>query len=151
MKISLYNHKQFNLVEFNVTGTEDAYNKIDPESHYMDSVVFNIFTDCFEKANQLYEYYDATKYNPVYIISLRNNLMTHLTSLKQIQTLTNFQEFISGKLQGKDFLLALAKSDKNWTDHWAQYHKQLIIVSKEILSLVNFVIDEDRILWVIGY
>ncbi len=38
-----------------------------------------------------------------------------------------------------------------WIDHWSKYHKQLLSVNKEILELVDFVIDVDRILWVIGY
>ena len=78
-------------------------------------------------------------------------MQMHLSKLEQIKTLEGFQEYISSKLLGREFLLALVKSDKNWTEHWAQYHKRLVIVSKEILNLVDFVIDEDRILWVIGY
>ena len=151
MKISVYGHKELNFVELNITGTEDTYVKCDPESRYLDCVVFNVFTECFEKANQLYEYYDATKYNARYIVILRNHMQMHLSKLEQIKTLEGFQEYISSKLLGREFLLALVKSDKNWTEHWAQYHKRLVIVSKEILNLVDFVIDEDRILWVIGY
>ncbi len=151
MKISLYKHKELNFVELNITGTEDDYNKCDPESRYLDAVAFNLFTQCFEKANQLYEYYQATKYNTRYIIPLRNNLLTHLTQLEQIKTLDAFREFIMAKILGKEFLLALVQSDRSWTDHWMQYHKQLIAVSREILELVDFCIDDDRILWVIGY
>jgi hypothetical protein len=114
-------------------------------------VVFNLFTQCFEKANQLYDYFIPTKYNTRFIIPLRNNLLTHITKLEQLKTLAEFQDFISGKVLGKEFLLALVKSDKNWTDRWMQYHKKLLIVSREILDLVDFCIDEDRILWVIGY
>ena len=151
MKLSLYNHRELNFVELNITGTEESYNKCDPESRYLDCPVFNLFTQCFEKANQLYEYYHATKYNTRYIIPLRNNLITHLTELKALKTLAGFQDFISGKVLGKEFLLALVKSDKTWTDHWKQYHKKLVILTREILELVDFCIDEDRILWVIGY
>lgn len=151
MKISIYNHKELNFVELNITGTEECYNKCDPESRYLDSVVFNLFATCFESANQLYEYYDATKYNTRYIIPLRNNLQTHLAKSEKIKTLTEFEDFISSKVLGREFLLALVKSDKNWTEHWSQYHKQLLMVTQDMLSLIDFVIDEDRILWVIGY
>jgi hypothetical protein len=151
VKIAVYTHRDLNFAELNITGTEDTYNKCDPESRYLDAVVFNLFTQCFEKANRFYEYYQPTRYNTRYIIPLRNNLLTHLTKLEQIGNLAEFQEFISGKVLGKEFLLALVQSDKNWTDHWIQYHKQLAGVSKEILELVDFCIDEDRILWVIGY
>jgi len=151
MKIAVYKYRDLNFVELNITGTEETCNKCDPESRYLDSVVFNLFTQCFEKANQLYDYYLPTKYNTRYIIPLRNNLLTHITVLEQIRTLADFQEFISGKVLGKEFLIALVKSDKSWTDHWTQYHKKLVNVSREILNLVDFCIDEDRILWVIGF
>ena len=151
MNISLYNYKDLNFVELNTTGTEDTCNKCDPESRYLDAVVFNLFTQCFEKANKLYDYYLPTKYNTRYIIPLRNNLLTHLARLEQIKTLAGFQDFISGKVLGKEFLIALVKSDKNWTDRWTLYHKKLVGVSREILDLVDFCIDEDRILWVIGF
>jgi len=151
MNFSIYKAKELNFVELNITGTEDSYNKLDPESRYLDSTVFNIFTRCFEMANKLYEYYQSTKYNTRYIIPLRNNLLTHLAKLEQIKTLNEFREFISAKILGKEFLLALVQSDKNWTEHWEQYHQKLIMVTKEILQLIDFCIDEDRILWVIGY
>lgn len=151
MKFSLYRHKDLNFVELNVTGTEETYNKCDPESRYIDSVAFNLFTRSFEKANRLYDYFIPTRYNTRYIIPLRNNLMTQLASLEQLRTLEEFREFIDRQVLGKDFLLALAGSDKIWADHWKQYHKKLINLSKEILELVDFCIDEDRILWVIGF
>ena len=151
MKLSVYKHRELNFVELNITGTEAIYNKCDSESLYMDCLVFNLFTRCFEKANKLYEYYQATKYNPRYIVPLRNNLLTHLTEFERIKTLEEFQSFISEKVLGKEFLLALVKSDKTWLDHWKQYHKKLIVINKEILELVDFCIDEDRILWIIGY
>ena len=151
VKLSVYKHKELNFVELNITGTEETYNKCDAESRYLDSGVFNLFTQCFEKANQLYDYSIPTKYNTRFIIPLRNNLLTHITKLEQLKTFAEFQDFISGKVLGKEFLLALVKSDKNWTERWMQYHKKLLIVSREILDLVDFCIDEDRILWVIGY
>ena len=151
MKLSVYNYRELNFVELNTTGTEETYNKCDPESRYMDCLVFNLFTECFEKANQLYEYYDATKYNTRYIIPLRNNLLTHITQLQQIKTLDGFEKYISGKILGREFMQALVKSDKKWMERWTEYHEKLVVVSQDILDLVDFCIDEDRILWVIGY
>lgn len=151
MNFSIYRAKELNFVELNITGSEESYNKLDPESSYIDSVVFNIFTQCFESANILYEYYMPTKYNTRYIIPLRNNLLTHLTKLEQLNTLTEFRDFISAKILGKEFLIALVQSDKNWSEHWKQYHKKLIILTRKMLQLIDFCIDEDRILWVIGY
>ena len=57
MKLSIYSQKELNFVELNLTGTDEDYNKLDAESRYIDSVVFNLFTACFEKSNKLYEYF----------------------------------------------------------------------------------------------
>jgi hypothetical protein len=151
MKLSIYSHKELNFVELNLTGTDKNYNKLDAESRYIDSVVFNLFTTCFEKANKLYEYYDATRYNTRYIIPLRNQLLTHLVSLQRLKTLSEFQAFLDEKVFGKEFLLALVRMDKTWMDHWTQYHEKIIKINQELLDLVDFCIDEDHNLYVIGY
>ena len=151
MRFHLYDSKQLNFVELNVTGTNNQYVTCDPESKYLDSVVFNLFTECFEKANSLFEYYGPTKFNSRYIVPLRNRLMTNLTVLDQIRTLADFQDHISKKVLGKDFLRSLVALDRNWSGRWKDYHEKLIRLNRELLELVDFCIDEDRILWVIGY
>ncbi len=151
MKFSLYNHKELNFVELNLTGSEQDYKKCDEGSKYMDTVVFNLFTECFEKSNNLYEYYDATKYNPRHIIPLRNQLLTHLAVLEKIRDLEGFRSFLDKKTFGSIFLLDLVQEDKTWTDRWTLYQEKLVAINRELLELVDFVIDEDRILWVIGY
>ena len=151
VKLSLYNYRELNFVELNTTGTEQVYKKCDSESRYIDTTVFNLFTECFERSNQLYEYFDATKYNPRYIIPLRNQLQTHLSKIGAIRDLGGFQAFLDKKAFGKAFLLDLARCDKTWTGHWSAYHSKLIQLNRELLELVDFIIDEDRILRVIGY
>jgi hypothetical protein len=151
VKLSIYSQKDLNFVELNLTGTDEDYNKLDAESRYIDSIVFNLFISCFEKSNTLYEYYDATKYNTRYIIPLRNQLLTHLTTLQKIKTLSDFQSFLDEKVFGRDFLLALVKMDKTWMDHWPIYHEKLVKINQELLDIVDICIDEDHNLWVIGY
>ena len=151
MKLSLYSYSELNFVELNLTGTDEDYNKLDAESRYIDSVVFNLFTPCFEKANKLYEYHDATKYHTRYIVPLRNQLLTHLVNLQQIKTLSEFQSFLDHKVFGKEFLLALVRMDRNWMDHWTLFHEKIIQINQELLDLVDYCIDEDHNLYVIGY
>jgi hypothetical protein len=156
VKLSLYNHKELNFVELNITGTEQLYNKCDSESRYLDTAVFNLFAECFEKSNNLYEYFDATRFNPRNIIPLRNQLQTHLALIEAIKDLSSFQSFIDGKALGKAFLLEMVRCDKTWADRWSTYHSMLhhsmlLKTNRELLELVDFIIDEDRILWVIGY
>jgi hypothetical protein len=151
MRIDIYGLKDLNFVELNITGTENQYIKCDPESKYLDSVVFNLFADCFEKSNNLYEYYESTKFNARYIVPLRNRLLTNLTLLENIKALPEFQDHVNLKVNGKEFILALIRNDKNWMNHWTTYLEKLININKELLDIVDFCIDEDRILWVIGY
>jgi len=151
MRFNLYNNKQLNFVELNISGTNSKYVTCDPESKFMDSVVFNLFAECFEKANEMYEYYGPTKFNARYIVPLRNRLLTSLTELDRLRLLNDFQDYTGQKVMGKEFLRELVAMDKNWTDRWKVYHENLIRLNKELMDLVDFCIDEDRILWVIGY
>jgi hypothetical protein len=151
MRFHLYDNKQLNFVELNVTGTNSQFVRCDPESKFLDNVVFNLFAECFEKANPLYEYYGPTKFNSRYIVPLRNRLLTNLTELDRVRSLAGFQEYIDQKVMGKEFLRELVALDKNWSGRWKVYHENLIRLNKELLDLVDFCIDEDRILWVVGY
>ena len=151
MRFNLYDNKQLNFVELNITGTNNQYVKCDPESKFLDSVVFNLFAECFERANSLFEYYGPTKFNSRYIVPLRNRLLTNLTELDQIRTLADFQDHINNKILGKEFLRSLVTLDRNWSDRWKVYHESLLKLNRELLELVDFCIDEDRVLWVMGY
>jgi len=84
MRLEIYDSKDLNFVELNITGGNDTLIRCDKESKFIDSVVFNVFTPCFENANKLYEYYGPTKYNARKIIPLRNELITFRDKLKPL-------------------------------------------------------------------
>jgi hypothetical protein len=151
MRLEIYDSKNLNFVELNCTGTDEEYIKCDPESKFLDTDIFNLYVDCFEKANNLYEYYEPTKFNARYIVPLRNRLLTNLTLLEQIKSYSEFQDNITSKVHGKDFLIRLIRDDKNWPDRWMFYLEKLVKINRELIDFVDFCIDEDRILWVIGY
>ena len=151
MRLEIYDSKNLNFVELNCTGTDKEYIKCDSESRFLDTEIFNLFVECFEKANNLYEYYEPTKFNARYIVPLRNRLLTNLTILEKINSLSDFQEYVKSKVHGKDFLRSLIRNDINWTDRWMMYNEKLIKINKELINFVDFCIDEDRILWVMGY
>ena len=132
MRLEIYDSKSLNFVELNCTGTFEEYIKCDPESKFLDTEVFNLFVDCFEKANNLYEYYEPTKFNTRYIVPLRNRLLTNLTLLEQIKSLSEFQDNINSKVHGKDFLIRLIRADKNWTDRWMFYLEKLVKIRETV-------------------
>ena len=151
MQITFYSHKELNFVELNITGNNDTYVKIDAESLYLDSLVFNLFTECFEKSNTLYEYFGPTKYNARHIVPLRHRLMENLIRLQAQESLDQFRKLILGKVMGKDFIQELTQNDRNWIMRWKMYLEKLEFINQGLLDQVDRCIDEDRILWVIGY
>ncbi|MBN2214654.1 MAG: hypothetical protein JW723_10455 [Bacteroidales bacterium] len=151
MKIEIYDSQSLNFVELNITGDNDNYIRCDPESKYMDSIVFNIFVPCFENANKLFDFFGSTKYNSRKIIPLRNELIKNLETFKKAVTIEEFITIVSRKLLGKDFLEELAKEDKAWRDKWKEYLSRLIDINKSLIELTEKCAGEEKILWVIGY
>ncbi len=151
MKLTIYDSKELNFVELNYTGGNDAYIRCDKESKYVDSIVFNLFSPCFEAANKLYEYYGPTKYNARKIIPLRNELIKHLDKLQTIKALKEFKDQISRHFLGKEFLEALKKDHPEWEKDWQTYLNKLIDINKQMITLAEKCADEEKILWVVGY
>ena len=151
MKLEIYDAKELNFVELNYTGGNDTYIRCDKESAYIDSIVFNLFTPCFETANKLYEYYGPTKYNARKIIPLRNELIKHVEQLENLKSVDSFIKHISSHFLGKDFIEALNSDSPNWKNDWKTYLKKLISVNKEMIILTEKCADEEKILWVVGY
>jgi len=151
MKLQIYTSKELNFVELNYTGGNDTYIRCDKESKYIDSIVFNLFTPCFESANKLYEYYGPTKYNARKIIPLRNELIKHLKSLQNLSSAESFIKHISSHFLGKDFIEALGSEFPGWEKSWESYLKNLIAINKELIELAEKCADEEKILWVVGY
>ncbi len=151
MKLHIYNSHELSFVELNISGTNSYFEKCDPESKYLDRVVFNMFTECFKKVNKQYEYFGGTKYNSRLLILLRNQLLANLTILENTRYLSDFQKYIGSRQFGKELLISLIKLDKNWTGRWPIYLEKLRQINKEILDTVDLCINEGKILWIIGY
>lgn len=151
MRLEIYSSKDLNFVELNITGGNDTLIRCDKESKYVDSVVFNIFSPCFENANKLYEYYGPTKYNSRKIIPLRNELIKHRDDLKALKTIESFETHISSHFLGREFLEELQKSDADYKTNWAEHCSKLVKLNEDIIALAEICADEERILWVVGY
>lgn len=151
LRIELFNADYLNIVELNTTGDNENYVKGDSESQYMQSEVFNIFIKCFENSNSLYEFYGATKYNLRKIVPLRNELTQKLETLKRIKSLNDFKEHINNIFLGYEFIDKLKQTNANWENNWENYLGKLKEVNKGLIKITEKCIDEQRILWVIGY
>lgn len=151
MRIELFNSDYLNIVELNTTGDNDNYIKGDSESKYVEGEVFNLFTKCFENAEKLYEFFGSTKYNSRKIIPLRNELINKLESFDKIDSLEGFKNHINQVFLGQDFIDELTIEDKDWESNWNIYLKQLIELNKGLIEITDKCIEEERVLWVIGY
>lgn len=151
MRIEVYDANKLNFVELNISGDNQNYIRCDETSKYVDTEVFNLYAHCFEEANKLYEYYEATKYNPRNIIVLRNALMKNLKNLENIKSKEQFVEFVGNIFLGKEFILSLEKIDKKWEENWGLYLVKLNDINRELIKIIEYCIENERILWVVGY
>ena len=151
MRIELFSSDYLNIVELNTTGDNENYLKGDSESKYVESEVFNLFTRCFENANKLYEFFGATKYNTRNIVPLRNELASKLEALKSIHNFNDFQNHLDQVFLGQEFVDELTIEDSDWKNKWKYYLDKLIIVNQGLIELAEKCIEEQKILWVIGY
>lgn len=151
MKFELFDSHSLNFVELNTTGNEDDFNKCDEESKFLETVIFNVFIDCFEKSYKLYDYIVPTRYNSRSFIPLLNELTRKEEELNQIDSSKLFDIYIRHTFLGEAFIEMLKKEDPKWEKNWNNYQLKLIKICKEIQALVQICIDEERHLWVIGY
>jgi hypothetical protein len=151
MRLEFFGIENLNFVEFNITGDDLNCHRLNEESLYLSSEVFNLYVHCFEKSNELYEYFEPTKYNSRKIVVLNNELNNNLKKLSHIKSLEEFVKHIDGIFMGKNFLVELEKADPSWKEHWKMILTKLIESNKQMIAVVDRCIDESRILWVIGY
>lgn len=151
MRIEIFDADYLNIVELNTTGDNTTYVKGNSESSYMQSEVFNIFIKCFENSNRLYEFYGATKYDIRKIVPLKNELNKKLQLLQNISSLKGFKDHIQNIFLGNEFLEKLNAHYNNWENEWETYLNKLIKVNKGLINIVDKCLDEQRVLWVIGY
>jgi hypothetical protein len=151
MRLEIYGANSLNFVEFNTTGDNITYMRCDKDSMYMDTELFNIFSECFENSNNLYDYFGPTKYNSRNIIVLLNELREFKVKISQIKTLDEFLDFTGSKFLGSSFVMELEKQDKNWSLNWELYCKKMQDTNDQLIKLVSDCIEKEKILWLVGY
>jgi len=151
MRLEIYGVNNLNFIEFNITGDTDTFHQCDKDSQFMDTEVFNLFSECFENSNNLYDYFGPTKYNSRNIVILLNELTDYLEKIKKIDSYESFIDFTGNKFLGVNFVIELDRYDKNWRLNWDIYKIKLMNINQQLIELVNLCITEERTLWLIGY
>jgi hypothetical protein len=151
MRFEIYGANNLNFIEFNTSGDSNSYIKCDKESLFMDTDLFNLFSECFEKSNNLYDYFGPTKYNSRNFVVLLNELKNFLNKIEKINSIENFIDFSGSKFLGSNFVIEIEKNDKSWRLNWEFYKEKLKSINLQLINLVNKCIDKDNNLWLIGY
>jgi hypothetical protein len=151
MKIELLNADCLNFVELNISGNRFIFNKCDPESSFLETDVFNLFSPCFERSNELYDYFTPTMYNVKRLIPLGNELEKHGKLLQELNDHEAFRNFVSGVFLGGNFLSEIEKLNAGWVTDWQFFRDRLLVVNSDLTELVAKCVDEERVLWVLGY
>ena len=151
MRLEFFGIDELNFVEFNTTSDDMNFYRLNGESKFINSEVFNLFAHCFEESNELYEYYEPTKFNARKIVVLRNNLVANYEKLCAIKNQNDFVMFIDSIFMGKAFLTEIERLDADWVKNWDNYFIKIKEANQEMISIVERCIDEIRVLWVIGY
>jgi hypothetical protein len=82
---------------------------------------------------------------------LLNELKKNYALIVAIKSFDHFVDFAGNKFMGSSFVLEIEKKDKNWRLNWEQYVTKLSDVNQQLSNLINRCIDEERLLWVVGY
>jgi len=152
MKFELMTKEEcIDFVEFNITGDSENYNKCDDESLYLNSSLFNIFAGCFERSNHLFEFFGQTMYNSRKFIPLQNELNDNLEKLISIKNFPEFQDYVSNIFMGRELIHQINQVDPDYSKHWRGYIRRWIRINRGLNKLINLCIEEDRVLWVIGF
>jgi len=140
-----------NFIEFNITGDSENYNKCDEESLYLNSSLFNIYAGCFERSNHLFEFIGQTMYNSRTFIPLINELNDNLEKLLAINNFDEFQDYLSSIFMGRELISQFNQIDSEYNKHWRSYIRRWVRINRGLNKLINRCIEEDLVLWVIGY
>ncbi len=152
MKLGLMTKDEcIDFVEFNITGTNQMYQRCDNESLYLNAQIFNIFVGCFERSNHLFDILGSTLYDIRKMIPLRNELEVNFNVLRQIDTLNEFKHYVLGIFLGKNLLEELEQADAYWEKRWKFYLRKLMLINKNLIALVDRCLEEEKVLWFIGY
>lgn len=151
MRFEIYGANNLNFVEFNITGDNLIYNRCDKDSAYMDTELFNLFSECFENSSPVYDYFGPTKYNSRNQIVLLNSLKNYGEQISQIDTIDSFLDFTGSRFLGANYVIELEKIDMNWRLNWELHKKKLLDINQQLIDMVNRCVEEEKILWLIGY
>ena len=151
MKIKLFTSEDLNFVEFSLSSGRRQFKPHTDRSRYLNSAVFSLFQHAFELGRPDFHYYQPTPYRGPEIVRLRNHLVDQISMIGRVLSAEDLEAFALKQLEGIDFLNEMKTDYPNWKIGWENARDQLRGVLDELLEMVDYCIDEDKIFWVKGY
>jgi len=151
MKFDLFTPSDLRIVEFNTTGSEQEFSRVNDNSVFLDASVFNIFLPCFESVKLNYSYFGANCFTELDIQKLNLELAKSKDEIEKIASDDEFIDFLSNKMLSKQFMLNLESQDKHWIRNWKTYTDKLSDINRKLIRITDNCLEDAQILWVIGY
>ncbi len=151
MKIKLYSSEDLNFVEFSSSSFEEGFMPFSENSRYLHSAVFCLFQYAFELSNPEFEYYRPTAFSDSSLATLRNHMVDQISKIEKISSAEELEAYALKQVAGIDFLNEIKSFYPKWRISWENIRDQVKQVVDELLEIVDFCIDEDRVFWVKGY
>jgi len=151
MKFDLFTPSDLRLVEFNTTTPDKELTRVNDQSLFLDSCVFNIFLPCFETVKPNYNYFGSNCFAEGDIQHLNKKLIEYKEVVERIDSDDAFLDFVSNKMLSRLFMQSLEIEDKNWIKNWKIYTAKLADINRKLIRLTNNCIEDTQVLWVTGY
>lgn len=151
MKFDLFTSSDLRIVEFNTTAPEQELSRVNEQTLFLESSVFNIFLPCFENVKPDYNYFGSNCFSQHDVQELNNKLIEYKEIVERIASDDEFLDFVSSKMLSRQFMMSLEREDKDWIRNWKTYTGKLADVNRKLIRITDNCIEETRVLWVTGY
>jgi hypothetical protein len=151
MKLCIFGQDELDVVQLQLLFDNEQFDLFSPNAKYISSPVFSMFKYCFELSKPDYEYLEINQFDRIQIVSLRHQLLTHLTRIMAIYSAENMEKFALRNIYGIEFLNALKNYYPDWILSWEKIRDKLVAINTELLEMVDLCIDDDKVLWIKGF
>ncbi len=151
MEIRLYSSEDLNLVEFSYSTGQDGFSPMIENSKYLHAAVFCLIQKSFELSKPDFRYNEATSYLGQELVTLRNRLVDQISRIRNIDSPEELESYSLNQAACIDFLNELKMNNPTWKINWENIKDQVLKVTEELLELVDFCIDEEKVFWIKGY
>ncbi len=151
MKFDLFTPSDLRIVEFNTTAPEKEPSRVNDQTLFLESCVFNMFLPCFESVKPNYNYFGSNCFSQTDVEHLKQTLTNYKDVVERIASDDEFLDFVSSKMLSRQFMQRLETEDKQWIKNWKTYTSKLAEINRKLIRITDNCIEDTQVLWVTGY